>query len=148
MQRGQHDDAFREVKMAVQENAAAAGADPALGDAAAKSLGADGLELAVGAFKGNERFVAALADEAVQAATTEQRHLAHDGLRLLGQESRGDLVAMWILDLEDAQRCPTMRSVWKRLRATDDPRVQALKNDLRKRGRNDRHLRCLKRQLR
>jgi hypothetical protein len=67
---------------------------------------------------------------------------------MLDQESRADLVAMWMLDLEDAQRCPTMRSLWKRLRASDDPRVQALKNDLRKRGRNDRHLRCLKRQLR
>jgi hypothetical protein len=148
MQRGKHDDAFREVKTAVGEDAAAAGADPALAEVAATSLSADGLQLAVGAFRANERFAAALADEVVQAATTEQRRLAHDGLRLLGQESRADLVAMWILDLEDAQRCPTMRSLWKRLRASDDPRVQALKSDLRKRGRNDRHVRCLRRQLR
>ena len=148
LQRGQHDEAFREVKTAVGENALAAGADPALAEAAAKTLGPDQLEFVIGAFRSNERLVATLADTAAKGTTSDLRHTAHEGLRMLEQESRADLVAMWLLDLEEAQRCSTMKSVWKHLRGSEDPRVATLKSDLRKRSRNERHVRCLKRLLR
>ena len=148
LQRGQLDEAFREVKTAVGENAAAAAADPALAEAAAKTLSPDRLAFVIGAFRANERLAATLADTTAKGATSDLRHAAHEGLRMLEQESRADLVAMWLLDLEEAQRCSTMKSAWKHLRASSDPRVATLKSDLRKRSRNERHVRCLKRLLR
>ena len=50
---------------------------------------------------------------------------------------------MWILDVEQAARCGTMRAAFKQLRRSSDPRVQEFKADLRTRGRKDRHVRCL-----
>jgi eukaryotic-like serine/threonine-protein kinase len=90
---------------------------------------------------------AALARAVAEGATAAERHAAFDRLRKLGEASRADLVAMRILDVEQATSCPAMRNAFKPLRASTDLRVQAFKADLRSRGRRDKHLKCLKRVL-
>jgi serine/threonine-protein kinase len=147
-QRGQHDDAYREIKAAIDENPAAAGVDPALVGAAVGALTGERVAVVVEAFRKSPRLVDALAEATAKGASSELRHAAHEGLRLLDQETRADLVAMGILDVEQAAKCGTMRAAYSRLRAQDDPRVRAFKADLRKRGRSEPHVRCLKRALR
>jgi hypothetical protein len=145
--RGQHDDAFREVKASVGDNAAAAGADPALVDAAVAALSADRVVFVVDTFRSNPRLVDALAQVTSSGTTAELRHAAYDALRALGQESSADLVAMRMLDFEQASACPPMRVAFKKLRASKDPRFKKFMDDLRARGRKDRHVRCLGRLL-
>lgn len=145
---GRQDDAFREVKAAVKDNAEAAGADPSLVDAAVAALSEDRVSFVVSAFRSNPRLVEALAAGTAGGATADLRHAAYDGLRMIGQESRADLVAMGIRDLEQATRCSSMKSTFKKLRGSRDPRVQALVDDLRGRGRKDPHVKCLGRHLR
>jgi hypothetical protein len=147
-QRGQHDAAFREIRAAIAENSAAAGADHALIDAAVDALTGERIGVVIDAFRGSPHLVGALAAATANGATHELRHAAHAGLRLLGQETRADLVAMGILDIEQASKCSAMRAAYKRLRSHDDQRVQEFKADLRKRGRADPHVRCLARALR
>jgi serine/threonine protein kinase len=147
-QRGQHDDAFREIKAAIAENAAAAGADPALVDAAVDALTGERVAVVIDAFRGSPHLVDALAEATAKGPTSALRHAAHEGLRLMDQEARADLVAMGILDVEEASKCGEMRAAYKRLRAQEDRRVQEFKADLRKRGRTDPHVRCLLRALR
>jgi hypothetical protein len=146
--RGQHDDAFREVTAALGESPAAAGADPVLVAVAVSALAAERVPFVVAAFRTNPGLVDALAEASASGATSELRHAAHEGLRILGHESRADVVAMQMKDVEQAPNCSTMRAAFKRLRASDDPRVDDFKRDLRKRGRADRHVRCLRRALR
>jgi GrpB-like predicted nucleotidyltransferase (UPF0157 family) len=146
--RGQHDDAFREVQSAIGENPAAAGADPALADAAVNALAEERVAFVIDAFRTNPRLVEALAEATAKGTTSELRHAALEGLRLLGQHARADLVAIGILDVEQAPNCGAMRAAFKRLRASEDPRVREFKAELRKRGRSDRHVRCLRRVLR
>jgi serine/threonine protein kinase len=148
MARGQRDDAFREVKAAFGDNAAAASADAALMDASVAALSADRVAFVVGAFRSNLRLAGALSDATARGATTELRHAAYDGLDALGQRSRADVIAMRILDVEQATSCPPMRTAWKALQGAKDPRVRQLLRDLLARGRKDRHVRCLGRALR
>jgi hypothetical protein len=146
--RGQHDDAYREVESAIGQSPTAAGADPALAEAAVGALTAERIPLVVDAFRTNSRLVDALAETTANGSTPELRHAAHQALRMLGQEARADLIAMTIFDLEHATRCSTMRGAYNQLRSSKDPRVHELKAELRRRGRNDRHVRCLRRMLR
>jgi serine/threonine-protein kinase len=146
--RGQHNDAFREVKAAVGDDAAAAGADPSLVEAAVAALAADRVSFVVGAFRSNPRLVEALTEATAKGARTDQRHAAYDGLRSLGQQSRADLVAMRILDVEQASTCAPMRAAFKKLRGSKDPRLRELVEDLLARGRKDPHAKCLGRALR
>jgi len=146
--RGQHDDAFREVTASVTDNATAASADPALVVAAVDTLTPKRVAFIVDAFRSNPQLPEALAQATAHGATADLRHAAHEGLRALDQESRADLVAMWILDVEQATSCSPMRSAFKKLRASKDPRLDELKSKLSKRSRKDPHVRCLKRLLR
>jgi hypothetical protein len=101
----------------------------------------------VASFRGNASLADALADATAQGKSMQLRHAARDALRALGQEARADLVAMRILDVEQADSCSQMRDAFRELRAAKDPRVNAFKSDLRARGRRDRHVKCLKRLL-
>jgi serine/threonine protein kinase len=146
--RGQHEEAFREVEAAIGESPTAAAADPALVVAAVNALTSERVAFVTGAFRANPRLVEALAETTSSGATAELRHAAHDALGSLGEEARADLVAMRIRDIEQATQCSAMRATFKRLRASQDPRVAEFKADLRKRGRSDPHVRCLRRALR
>jgi eukaryotic-like serine/threonine-protein kinase len=146
--RGQHEDAFREVQAAIGESPRAASADPALVAAAVNALDAERVAFVVDAFRDNPELVDALADATSNGTRPELRRAAHASLRLLGEESRADLVALQILEVEQASKCAAMRAAFKQLRAFDDPRADAFARELRKRGRNDRHVRCLRRALR
>jgi serine/threonine protein kinase len=145
---GQYAAALQEVEAALKDDAVAARADLALAQAAVNALDRTRVAFVVDTFRGNPQLVAALVDATSEAMTAEQRHAAHEGLRMLGEESRADLVAMQILDVEQATTCPSMRDAFKQLRASTDPRIQKLRVDLRSRGRRDQHTRCLKRMLR
>jgi serine/threonine-protein kinase len=146
--RGQHDDAFREVEAAIGENRAAAAGDPALLAAAVNALAPSRLAFVIDAFGEGPGLIDALAEATARGERAEQRHAAHEGLRMLGQESRADLIAMAMLDVEQASECSEMRAAFKHLGTKRDPRVVAFKADLRKRGRSDAHVRCLRRALR
>jgi hypothetical protein len=146
--RGQHDDAFREVEAAIGENRAAAAADPALIAAAVNALAPSRLAFVIDAFGTDPRLIDALAEATARGERAELRHAAHETLRMLGQESRADLIAMAMLDVEQASECSEMRAAFKGLGTKRDPRVTAFKADLRKRGRSDPHVRCLRRALR
>jgi serine/threonine-protein kinase len=146
--RGQHDEAFREVSAALGDNPTAAGADPALLDAVAEALTAERVTFVLNAFRDNPRLAEILAKATSTGTSFELRHAAYESLRTLGQESSADLVAMQILDVEQATKCSPMRAAWKELRGSKDPRVKELTDDLRARGRKDLHFRCLRRLLR
>ena len=143
----QFDAAFEQLRAAVEADGGSAGADPALAGVAAKTLTRDRLAFATRTFRENPSFVEALATATGNALTAEQRHLALDALRELGEDSRADLVGMWILDVGQATKCAAIKSTWKKLRAAPDPRVKAFRSELKARGRKDRHVRCLKRML-
>jgi hypothetical protein len=146
--RGQHDDAFREVTAALADNPAAAGADPALVQAAVSALTPKRVTFMLDAFKPNPKLIETLAQATAAGATSELRHAAHEGLRALDQESQADLVAMWILDVRQATSCSSIRAAYKKVRSSNDPRLYALNAELRKRDRKDAHVRCLRRYLR
>lgn len=146
--RDQPDDAFREVIAAIADNPTRAGADPALARAAVSALSADRVAFMVESFRDNPDLLEALVEAAGTGATFELRHAAYEGLRMLGQDSRADAVAMAALDVEQAPTCSSMRDAFKMLRASNDPRVKKLTADLRTRSRRDPHVRCLKRMLR
>jgi serine/threonine-protein kinase len=146
--RGQHDDAFREVTASIADNPSAAGSDPTLVQAAVNALTTKRLAFVLDAFRSNTELVATLAKTAAEGATADVRHVAHEGLRTLGQEAQADLVAMWLLDIEQATSCSTMRSAFKKLRDTNDPRLYALRAELRKRSSKHPQVQCLKRLLR
>jgi serine/threonine protein kinase len=148
-QRRQPDDAFREVKAAIADNAAAAAVDASLVDAAIAALAPDRVSFVVDAFRSNPHLVDGLAKVASAGPTAGQRHAAHEGLRTLGQEARVDLVAMRILDVEEATACRPMRVAFSKLRASasKDPRVKTFANTLRSRGRKSRQVICLGRAL-
>ncbi|HKU40935.1 MAG TPA: serine/threonine-protein kinase, partial [Polyangiales bacterium] len=122
---GQSDAAFAEVSAALASDAAAAAADPSLPAVAVSALNRERLAQVVSAFGPNPQLTAALVEAAAQADTAERRHLAYDGLRQLGRESKADLAAMYMLDVTQANACPAMRDAYKRLRATNDPRIAA-----------------------
>jgi hypothetical protein len=145
---GQSAEAFQEIEAALDDDAAAASADPALAQAAVKAFDRTRIAFVVDAFRSNPQLVVALVGATAEATTSEQRHAAHESLRMLGEEARADLVAMRILDVEQASTCPVMRDAFKQLRGSNDPRIQTLRTDLRSRGRRDRHTKCLKRMLR
>ena len=146
-QRGERDEALREIRAALAEDAKAAAGDSALAKAAVQVLARDELAFVTQTFASNPQLVASLAEVTAQGATFDARHLALDGLRQLGQESRADLVAMRMLDVEQATSCNAMKDTYKRLRASGDPRVAPFRTELRARGRKDPHVRCLKRLL-
>jgi serine/threonine protein kinase len=145
--RGQHDEAFQEVSAAVAENPSAASADPDLLDSIVEALTKERVAFMVDAFRENPRLVEVLANAAANGSSFELRHAAYDSLRALGQESHADLTAMRILDIEQAPKCPQMRSAFKELRTSKDPRVKELTANLRKRSRKDQHVKCLRRLL-
>jgi hypothetical protein len=146
-QRGERDAALNEIKAALVEDASAASGDAALANAAVQVLDTERVGFVTEAFHENPQLVAALADATAQAATVDLRHAALEGLRRLGQEARADLVAMRMLDVEQASSCAVMRDTYKRVRASGDPRVTPWRTELRARGRKDPHVRCLKRML-
>lgn len=146
--RDQPDDAYREVSAAIADNPARAAADPALARAAVSALSADRVAFITDSFRDNPGLVDALIETAGTGATFELRHAGYEGLRLLGQESRADAVAMAVLDVEQAPTCSSMRDAFKTIRTANDPRVKKLTADLRARSRRDPHVRCLKRLLR
>jgi hypothetical protein len=102
----------------------------------------------ISAFRSNPQLGEVLAKATSTGTTFELRHAALENLRTLGQESRADLIAMRILDVEQAPKCSSMRAAWKELRGLKDPRVKALIADLKTRGRKDPHVKCLRRMLR
>jgi hypothetical protein len=144
--RGQLDDAYGEVQRALRDDPAAAGADAALVTAAVATLdapaGAERVATVVGGFRANPGLVPALL-----AATTSRswdlRHNGLAGLAQLGLADRVDLVAVRILDVEQAPSCPAMRASFKELVRSKDPRVKALAESLRERGSRDPHVKCL-----
>jgi hypothetical protein len=146
--REQHEEAFREVTASLADNPTAAGADPALVQAAVSALTPKRVTFVLDAFKPNPKLIEALAQATAAGTTSELRHTAHEGLRELGQESQADLVAMWILDVRQATSCSSIQSAYKKVRASNDPRFYALNAELRKRDRKDAHVRCLRRYLR
>jgi hypothetical protein len=97
----------------------------------------------VEAFRENPRLVDALALATAQGGTRDQRIAALDALRRLGREDRADLVAMGLLDIEQAPNCRAMRATFKQLRTTRDPRVREFVGQLRKRSRADPQVKCL-----
>jgi serine/threonine-protein kinase len=145
--RGQLDDAFREVKAAMGDNATAAASDAALYEVALATLAADRVPFVVEAFRANDRLPDGLAEAAASGATTELRHAAYEGLRTLGQDARADLVAMRMRDVDQATSCGPMRTSFNKLRASKDPRIKQFLDELAKRGRKDRHVKCLGRAL-
>jgi eukaryotic-like serine/threonine-protein kinase len=145
--RGKRDDAYREVLAAIGDAAAAARADPVLAEVAAAVIQGDRVAYVVETFRENPRLAAALAQATARGATADQRHAALQGLRALGQEARADLVAMRLLDVEQATACPAMRAAFAKLRRSGDPRVRSFIVSLRARGADDRHVRCLRREL-
>jgi serine/threonine-protein kinase len=144
---GEHDDAFVEIKAALTDDAAAAAADPALVAAAVAALDGTQVAFVTGAFRSNPQLIPALLVATASGKTSALRHAALDVLHALNADSRADLVAMRILDIEQADSCGEMRAAYNELRSVKDPRVPAFKSDLRSRGKRDRHVRCLKRQL-
>jgi hypothetical protein len=146
--RGRPDDAFREIEAALRDDAVAAAADPVLAEAAANTLTNDRISFVVERFRENPRLIEALAATSGGGATPELRHAAYDALGELDQRARADLFAMGALDLEQATKCAEMRTAFKQLRASKDPRVRQLTADLRARGRKDPQVRCLRRLLR
>jgi hypothetical protein len=144
---GEHDDAFVEIKAALADDATAAAADPALVAAAVHALGPEQVAFVTSSFSSNAQLIPALLEVSATGKTYALRHAALDGLHALGSDARADLVAMRILDIEQADSCGAMREAYNELRSVKDPRVPAFKSDLRSRGKRDRHVRCLKRQL-
>jgi eukaryotic-like serine/threonine-protein kinase len=140
-------DALREIEGAVADQAPAAGSGPALLGGAVDELTAERVPILRRAFQDNPQLVEALALATATGRTVELRHAAHEALRALGQESRADLVAMRILDCEQASTCKTMLASFKQLRRMKDPRIQEFIQNLRRRGRNDPHVKCLRRLL-
>jgi serine/threonine protein kinase len=140
--------AFHEIEAALQDDHDSARADTALTGAAVTALDPEHIAFVVDAFRANPQLPAALAAATSERTTPERRHAALEGLRALGQEAQADLIAMRILDVQQAPSCPAMRDAWKPLRGSTDPRVQKLKAEVRSRGRRDPQLKCLKRLLR
>ena len=145
---GQRDVALREIEAALKEDSAAASADAALAGAAVSAIDREHVAFVVETFRANPQLPAALGAATAELATSEQRHAALAGLRALGQEAKADLIGMRILDVQQAPACPAMREAFKPLRGSTDPRVQALKAEIRGHGRRDPQMRCLKRLLR
>lgn len=144
---GQLDAAIREVQAAIELDPTSAGVDADLTATAVRALDRAHLAWVLKSFRSSPRLGPALVETAAAGVTLEQRHAAYEGLRRRGEESRADLVAMQILDVQQAASCASMRTAWKPLRASSDPRVQAYRSELRGRGRRDKHLKCLKRVL-
>jgi hypothetical protein len=144
---GQIEDAFREVEAAVGDDAAAAGADPALVDAAVAGLTAERVSFVVDSFRTNARLGDGLVEAAARGATADVRHAALAALEALGQKERADVVAMRMRDVEQATACDQLRVTFKELVAAKDPRIRPFLEDLRRRGRHDRHVKCLGRAL-
>lgn len=145
---GQRETAFKEIAAAMNAEPVAAAADAALVGAAVTVIDRQHTALVVETFRANPQLVAALSTSTAGAATSEQRHASLDALRMLGSEASADLLAMQILDVQQAPTCPAMREAFKQLRAPADPRIQKFKADVRARGRRDPQVRCLKRMLR
>ncbi len=141
------DKAFSAVSSAIADNRVEASADPVLAQAAVDVLALDRVAFLIDAFRDNPAFVDALASAAVKAKTAEQRSAAYEALRKLGQEARVDRFAMFSADLEQASSCSGMKTSFRKLRALKEPRFIALKTEIRMRGRNDPHVKCLKRLL-
>jgi serine/threonine-protein kinase len=146
--RGDGDEAFRAMKAAAGEDAVAAGADGALLDAAVAVLAPHRVPFLLDTFRSNARLVEALAEAAATGATRLQRHAALGALGRLHQRSRADLVAMRILDVDQATTCAEMRTAFNNLRTSKDSRVKEFEAGLRARSPADRHARCLKAALR
>ena len=142
--RGEQNEAFRAITAAVGEDPVAAGADPALLEAAVSVLVPHRVRFVLGAFRSNPHLEEALAEATATGHTRLQRHAALAALRRLRKQSRADLVAMRILDVQQATTCAEMRTAFKKLRTSGDPRVAELADELRGREATDRHSRCLR----
>jgi hypothetical protein len=141
--RGQHDEALREVQSALADNPSAAAAEPSLTEVAVHTLTPERVEWVVQTFRENPRLVDALALAVAEGATRDLRIAALDGLRRLEREDRADLVAMALLDIEQAPDCRAMRAVFNQLRRTRDARVKNFIAQLRTRSRADPQAKCL-----
>jgi serine/threonine-protein kinase len=146
--RGEPDDAFRAIKAAVEEDAEAAGEDATLLDTAVSVLAPHRVPFVLEAFKSNPQLVPALADAAATGNSRLQRHAALSALERLREDSRADLVAMRILDLQQGTTCSEMRTAFNKLRLSPDPRAKDVVEELRGRPPTDRHARCLRTLLR
>jgi len=145
--RGDEMEAYREVKAALDEDATAAAGDHALLVAAVTVLAPHRVPLLLGAFRSNEELVETLAEATATGKTRLQRHAAFGALGRLRQRERADLVAMRILDVEQATTCAQMRTAFNKLPASQDPRAKELAEDLRARPATDRQARCLRTML-
>jgi hypothetical protein len=146
--RGAQLEAFREIKAALEENPGAASADHALLDAAVTVLSPGRVAVVVEAFRDNPHLVEALAAAAATGTTRMQRHAALSALDRLGTDGGADLVAMRLLDLEQATTCDEMRTAFNKLATSGDPRAKQVGDDLRARPPTDRQVRCLRAVLR
>jgi serine/threonine-protein kinase len=145
--RGDENEAFREVKAALEEDATAAAGDPALLDAAVAILAPRRVPVLLDAFRSNDHLVEALAEATAKGKSRVQRHAALWALSRLRRGDTVDLVAMRILDFEQATSCSEMRTAFNKIRTSTDPRVTELADDLRERAPTDRHARCLRAML-
>jgi hypothetical protein len=143
--RGEKNDAFREVKGALKEDAAAAGEDRALLDAAVAVLSARNVPFFLDAFGSNEHLVEALVAGTTASRNGLQRHAAVWALARLHEGGRVDVIAMRIVDLRQATTCAEIRTAFKKLAASkQDSRVEELGDELRARPPTDPHARCLR----
>lgn len=147
VQQAQFEAALREAEAAIELDPASAGIDADLTTAAVSAIDRAHVAWVLKAFRSSPQLGPALVQTVAAGATSEQRHAAYDGLRRRGEQARADSIAMQILDVEQAASCPAMKTAFKPLRASSDPRVQTFKSDVRGRGRRDKHLKCLKRLL-
>jgi serine/threonine-protein kinase len=142
--RGDENEAFREVKAALDEDAAAAAGDPALLDAAVTVLAPHRVPFVLEAFRSNPRLADTLVEAIATGKTRLQRHAALKALGRLHKSDSADLIAMRILDVEQATTCGEMRTAFKKLGTSRDPRAKELVEDLRGRDSSDRQARCLR----
>jgi serine/threonine protein kinase len=136
--------AFHEVKAALEEDATAAAEDRALLDAAIAALTPRNVPFLLGAFRANEHLVEALVAGTTASKNALQRHAAVRALARLHEGARVDVVAMRIVDLQQASTCAEMRSTFKKLSASKDPRVGEFADQLRERPSTDPQARCLR----
>jgi serine/threonine-protein kinase len=148
--KGQHRQAFVEVLSALRDDPVAAAADPALLETAVTWLllpeGSDHVSQIAQAFRDNPALTEALVKASARPDPLARRN-AFAALTALGRQDRVDLVALRILDWEQAKSCVAVRVTLKKLLAVqgDDPRVKEALVRARALGEDDPHVKCLRR---
>jgi hypothetical protein len=143
--RDQKNEAFREVKAALKEDADAASEDRALLDAAVAVLSPGNVPFLVNAFRSNEHLVEALVAGTTESRNSLHRHAAVWALARLHEGARVDVIAMRIVDFRQAPTCSEMRMTFKKLAASkQDSRVDEIDDELRALPPSDPRARCLR----